>query len=83
MLAILAVCIYPFLQLGLQYLLYKAVAFFAEVVGTPALCKLISGLGGAFGLMLGMTGACALLLLALIAAIPQSAIAENSRASAD
>ena len=30
---------------------------------TDALCKLIDGLAGAFGLVLGMTGACALLLL--------------------
>jgi stage III sporulation protein AE len=63
MLAILAVCVYPFLQLGVQYLLYKLTAFLAGAVGAPGLCKLIDGLGGAFGLVLGMTGACALLLL--------------------
>lgn len=63
MLAILAACVYPFLQLGIQYLLYKLVAFLASAVGAPGLCKLINGLGGAFGLVLGMTGACALLLL--------------------
>ena len=32
-------------------------------MGSPGLCKLIDGLGGAFGLVLGMTGSCALLLL--------------------
>lgn len=63
MLAILAACAYPFLQLGVQYLLYKLTAFLAATVGAPALCKLIDGLGGAFGLVLGMTGSCALLLL--------------------
>ena len=63
MLAILAACAYPFLQLGVQYLLYKLTAFLASTVGAPGLCKLIDGLGGAFGLVLGMTGACALLLL--------------------
>ena len=62
-LAILAACVYPFLQLGIQYLLYKLTAFLASAVGAPGLCKLIDGLGGAFGLVLGMTGACALLLL--------------------
>ena len=62
-LAILAACAYPFLQLGIQYLLYKLTAFLAATVGAPGLCKLIDGLGGAFGLVLGMTGACALLLL--------------------
>jgi stage III sporulation protein AE len=63
MLGILAACAYPFLQLGVQYLLYKLTAFLASAVGAPALCKLIDGLAGAFGLVLGMTGACALLLL--------------------
>jgi len=75
MLAILAACVYPFAQLGLQYLLYKAVAFLAEVVGTPELCRLIGGLGGAFGLMLGMTGACALLLLvSVLAAVSMTVV---------
>ena len=63
MVAILAACAYPFLQLGVQYLLYKLTAFLAEALGAPSLCKLIDGLGGAFGLVLGMTGGCALLLL--------------------
>lgn len=66
MLAILAVCLYPFLQLGIQYLLYKLTAFLAGTVGSPELCRLIDGLGGAFGLVLGMTGSCALLLLVSI-----------------
>lgn len=62
MLAILAACACPFLQLGVQYLLYKLVGLCAGVVGSPGLSKLVSGLGGAFGLVLGMTGACALLI---------------------
>lgn len=62
-LIILASCAYPFLQLGIQYLLYKLTAFLAGAVGAPGLCKLIDGLGGAFGLVLGMTGSCAVLLL--------------------
>lgn len=63
MLAVLAVCIHPFLQLGIQYLLYKLAAFLAAVSAPQSLCRLIDGLGGTFGLLLGMTGACALLLL--------------------
>lgn len=62
-LGILGCCLYPFLQLGVQYLLYKLTAFLASLVGSKGLCQLIDGLGGAFGLVLGMTGACALLLL--------------------
>lgn len=63
MLGILAACALPFLRLGVQYLLYKLAAFLSAAVGSQTLCKLIDGLGGAFGLVLGMTGACALLLL--------------------
>ena len=73
MLGIFALCIHPFLQLGIQYLVYKISAFLAGMVGSPGICKLIDGLGSAFGLVLGMTGACAMLLLvsvlALIAAV--------------
>lgn len=63
MLAVLATCLTPFLYLGVQYLLYKAAAFFAGTVGPEPLMRLISALGGAFGLILGMVGTCALLLL--------------------
>ena len=63
MLAVLAMCIHPFLQLGIQYLLYKLTAFLSAAVGAASLCKLIDGLGGVFGLVLGMTGACGMLLL--------------------
>lgn len=66
MLAVLAICIQPFLQLGTQYLLYKLAAFLAAMAAPPALCKLIDGLGTTFGLVLGMTGACGVLLLVSI-----------------
>ena len=70
MLAILSACAYPFLELGVQYLLYKAVAVLAAVAGMSELRRLIDGLGAAFGLVLGMAGSCALLLLvALLAAV--------------
>ena len=66
MLAGLAACAYPFLRLGVQYLLYKLAACLAALAGPPGLCKLIDGLGSAFGLVMGMTGACAMLLLGSI-----------------
>ena len=66
MLTVLAACIQPFLHLGIQYLIYKMAAFFASSVGMPELCRLTDGLGGAFGLVLGMTAGCALLLLVSI-----------------
>lgn len=67
MLAVLSVCLLPFLHLGVQYLLYKMTAFLAGVIGPESLMKLIDALGSAFGLVLGMTGTSALLLLISIA----------------
>ncbi len=62
MLAVLAVCLTPFLSLGIQYLLYKLAALFAGILG-KTLSGYINALSSAFGLLLGMTGSCALLLL--------------------
>ena len=62
-LVVLAACVLPFLQIAVQYLLYKAAALAAGTVGSRNVVKLIDGLGGAFGLLLGAVGSCALLLL--------------------
>lgn len=62
-LAVLAICLTPFLNMAVQYLLYKLTAFLAGIVTQGTLAELINALGTAFGLMLGMTGSCALLLL--------------------
>ena len=62
MLGVLAVCITPFLTLGLQYLLYRVSALLAGIF-TERLTKYLKALSSAFGLLLGMTGTCALLLL--------------------
>lgn len=63
MLAVLSICLTPFLSMAVQYLLYKLTAFLAGTVTEGPLAGLINALGTAFGLMLGMTGSCALLLL--------------------
>ena len=63
MLAVLAICLTPFLNMAVQYLLYKLAAFLAGTVTEEPLAELIDALGSAFGLMLGMTGSCALALL--------------------
>lgn len=63
MLVILGMCVVPFLQLGVHYLTYKVTAALSATVADSRLVSLIDGIGGAFGLVLGMTGACALLLL--------------------
>ncbi|MDO4750218.1 MAG: stage III sporulation protein AE [Eubacteriales bacterium] len=56
MLAILAICLTPFLQLGVQYLLYKATAALAACVSDSRLAALIDGLGTAFGMILAVIG---------------------------
>ena len=67
-LGVLAICAYPFLHLGVQYLLYRGAGFLAEAAGGGPLPKLVAGLGSAFALVLGMTASCAAVLLAAIAA---------------
>ena len=70
MLVVLAICITPFLQLALQYLVYKVSAALCAAVAQPRLSQLINAIGSAFGLVLGMTGAGALVLLvSLVSAI--------------
>ncbi len=66
-LTVLAICVLPFLKLGIQYLLLKLAAFFTATVAPEPLVKLVSSLSTAFGLVLGMTGAAALLLLISVA----------------
>ena len=66
-LTVLAICVLPFLKLGIQYLLLKLAAFFAATVAPEPLVRLVSSLSTAFGLVLGMTGAAALLLLISVA----------------
>ncbi len=70
MLTILAICLLPLLQMAVHYLLYKVAAALSATVGTGTLCSLVDQIGGAFGLMMGMTGACCLLLLiALVSSV--------------
>ena len=63
MLVVLGMCVLPFLQLGVHYLIYKMTAALSATVADSRAAGLIDGIGGAFGLVLGMTGACALLML--------------------
>ena len=63
MLVVLAICLVPFLQLAIQYLTYKGAAALTGTVASSKLSKLMDRIGGAFGMILGMTGSCALILL--------------------
>ena len=67
---ILGICLLPLLRMAVHYLMYKLVAAVAATIGSGRVTGLIDQIGGAFGLMLGMTGACCLLLLvALVSSV--------------
>ena len=63
MLVVIGICLVPFLQLGFHYLTYKVSSALSAALSGSRVASLIDQIGGAFGLILGMTGACALLLL--------------------
>jgi len=63
MLTVLGICVVPFLKLGIHYLAYKIAGALSATLADNRLAELIANLGTAFALMLGMTGASALLLL--------------------
>ena len=63
LLAILAVWIGPFFQIGIQYLLLKITSAVCGVIGTKDSASLIEDFSGAMGMLLAMTGTVCLLLL--------------------
>ena len=70
LMVVLAICLTPFLRLALQYVVYTGAAALCATVAQPQLAGLIDAIGSAFGLVLGMTGAGALVLLvSLVSAI--------------
>lgn len=66
LLAVLGLCLTPFLQLGVHYLCYKLSAAIAAMFAEGRLAELIAAIGTAFGLIFGMTGSCALVMLVSI-----------------
>lgn len=62
MLGVAAICVAPFLQVGINYLLFKAGSAALSPICSPPLEKLMSGIGDSFGLMLGMIGTCSAIL---------------------
>lgn len=63
MLVVLMMCLAPFLQLGVHYLAYKFTSALSATVAESRTAGLVDSIGSAFGLILGMTGAGALLQL--------------------
>jgi stage III sporulation protein AE len=63
LLAMLAIGIGPFIQLGAQYLLLKVTAGISDMFGTKKIAAIIKDFSTAMGLMLAMTGALCLIFL--------------------
>lgn len=63
MLAVLGICIAPFLRIGLQYLLLKLTAAVSGTIGMKPHVQLLKHFSTAMGYLLAMCGSCALLLL--------------------
>jgi hypothetical protein len=62
-LAILALCMGPFLKIGAHYLMLKLTHAVTATIGSKELNSLIGGFSTAMGLLLAMTGSVCLLLL--------------------
>ena len=62
LLAVLAVCLTPFLKLGVRYVVLKACSALATPVCSGTMAKLIDAVGTACGMILGLVGAQALML---------------------
>lgn len=63
MIAVLSICILPFLKVGVQYLLLKVTAAISGSVGLQPHVKLLKSFSTAMGYLLAMCGTCGLLLL--------------------
>ena len=63
MLAILAICIGPFLRIGIQYLALKITAGLCGLFGCKNVVKLVENFSSVMGFLLATTGAVCLLLL--------------------
>lgn len=66
-LAIFAVCISPFLQIGIQYILLKASGAVCAMFGSKPVVKLLEDFGTGMGFVLSVTGSvCIMLLISLV-----------------
>ena len=75
MMTILGICLLPLLRLAVHYLVYKLVAAVSATMGSGSVWELVDRISGAFGLVLGMMGACCLLLLiALVSCVSVAAV---------
>ncbi len=67
MLALIAICIAPFLRIGVLYLMLKLTAALCDIFDVKPVNDLVKAFSGAMGLLLGMTGTvCVMLLISTV-----------------
>ena len=69
LLAVISICLIPFLRLGMNYLMYKLAGSVVSSVADPKITKLINAMSTAFGMILGMVGVSALMLFISIISV--------------
>lgn len=69
MIGVFAICVTPFLRLGIHYLLFKLIAIASSSFCEKRLSDLIDSLAGAFGIIMGMLGACAIINIISIVSV--------------
>lgn len=69
LLAVAGTCILPFLRLGANYLLYKAAAGLSGAIADSRITRLVNAVSSAFGMMLGLVGASAMMLFISIISV--------------
>ena len=62
LLASAAICLGPFLAIGVKYLVYKGVSALSQAICDKRTAEMIGGIGTAFGLLLGLVGAGGIML---------------------
>ncbi len=73
-LAVAATCLFPFLHLGVNYLLYKAAAGLSGAIADGRITRLVNAVSTAFGMMLGLVGALAMMLFISIISVIKVAV---------
>lgn len=62
MLCIAAICLVPFLRIGISYLVFRTGTALLSPICPPQLAGLLDGITGSIGLILGMLGSCSAIL---------------------
>ena len=69
MIVVLAVCVTPFMRMGMNYLIFKGAAALAEPLGGEKLSKVIGAVGTSMGMMLGLCGSMVVMMYISIISI--------------